>query len=142
MLTKKLKNLRTLNNLTQEELAKQLTISRVRYTNYETGKRSPDLEMLHQIADFYGVTTDYLLGHKVQPYNNTLFTAAVIESKNIDQELEEILQKIQFICSDLVMKSEVLDEITKIALFNALKNVMEMVTRMCELKNQDSSSDR
>ena len=37
------------------------------YQNYETGKRLPTGDFLIKIADFYGVTTDYLLGHETQP---------------------------------------------------------------------------
>ena len=37
------------------------------YQNYETGKRLPTADFLIKIADFYGVTTDYLLGHETQP---------------------------------------------------------------------------
>ena len=41
------------------------------YQNYETGKRLPTAEFLMQIADFYGVTTDYLLGREpAQPEPN------------------------------------------------------------------------
>lgn len=34
------------------------------YQNYETGKRIPTAEILIKLADFYGVTTDYLLGRE------------------------------------------------------------------------------
>lgn len=34
------------------------------YQNYESGKRLPTAEILMQIADFYGVSTDYLLGRE------------------------------------------------------------------------------
>jgi len=37
------------------------------YQNYETGKRLPTAEILMQIADFYGVTVDYLLGREKAP---------------------------------------------------------------------------
>lgn len=40
------------------------------YQNYETGKRMPTAEFLMKLADFYNVTTDYLLGRepKADPY--------------------------------------------------------------------------
>lgn len=34
------------------------------YQNYEAGKRIPTAEILVKLADFYGVTTDYLLGRE------------------------------------------------------------------------------
>lgn len=135
MLTKKLKNLRTIRNLTQAELAKKLEISRVRYNNYETGKRSPDYETLHQIADFFGVTTDYLLGRNEYLVDSKpLSISQIIDFKSVDQELDDLLQKIQSSCTELIFRGEALDEITKTVLFNSLKNVMEMVDKMHELK--------
>lgn len=63
-LGKRLKNLRKSYELTQEKLADALGISRVNYTRYETDKARPDYETLILLADFFDVTTDYLLGRK------------------------------------------------------------------------------
>lgn len=64
MLPDKLKKLRLLKKLTQAELARKLSLSPVRYNQYETGRRTPDYELLITIADFYGVTLDYLLDRR------------------------------------------------------------------------------
>ena len=61
MLHIKLRELRNKLNLTQKEVAEKLGIKRERYTQYEMGKRVPRGEMLIQIANFYNVTTDFLL---------------------------------------------------------------------------------
>lgn len=63
-LGKRLKELRKSYGLTQEKLADALSISRVNYTRYETEKARPDYETLILLADFFDVTTDYLLGRK------------------------------------------------------------------------------
>ncbi len=63
-LGKRLKELRKSYGLTQEKLADALDISRVNYTRYETDKARPDYETLILLADFFDVTTDYLLGRK------------------------------------------------------------------------------
>ena len=57
-----LKSLRTSHNLTQDELAKKLKISRSTIGMYEKGAREPDFETLELIADYFNVDTDYLLG--------------------------------------------------------------------------------
>lgn len=62
-----LKLLRNNKNLSQTALAEKLNIATSRYNNYETGKREPDNEMLKQIADFFEVSTDYLLGTTNDP---------------------------------------------------------------------------
>ena len=62
LLSQKLKELRLNKGLTQIEFAKTFNIANGTVGNWETGKREPDYEMLSRIADFYGVTIDYLLG--------------------------------------------------------------------------------
>lgn len=61
MLNDKIKELRISRNLTQPELAKILGVSRPTVTKYESGEREPDYQMLAKIADYFGVSTDYLL---------------------------------------------------------------------------------
>ena len=63
-LHEKLKELRKLNNLTQEQLALIIKVPRVNYTRYETGKVRPDYETLIKIADFYDVSLDELFDRK------------------------------------------------------------------------------
>ena len=58
----RLKELRTAKKLTQQEIANKLDISRVAYTNWENGNREPNYERLIEFADYYDVSTDYLLG--------------------------------------------------------------------------------
>lgn len=47
---------------TQKELAKEWNISQVTYSNYEKGKREPDIDMLIFIAKYYRTSIDYLVG--------------------------------------------------------------------------------
>lgn len=58
----RLQALREDSDLTQEELAKALSISRTALTNYETGLREPSYSTLIDIADYFNVSLDYLLG--------------------------------------------------------------------------------
>lgn len=62
MFGKRLSALRKQKGLSQYELADRLGYSRGQIANYEQGKREPDYETLRKIADFFDVTTDYLLG--------------------------------------------------------------------------------
>jgi transcriptional regulator with XRE-family HTH domain len=58
----KLRSLRLQRNLTQVTLANQLGLARQGYiSNLETGRKAPSLDLVVQIAGFFGVTTDYLL---------------------------------------------------------------------------------
>lgn len=62
-----LKSLRLSHEFTQQEIADRLGISRGAYANLENGKREPDIATLIFIADLYGVTLDYLVGHEKEP---------------------------------------------------------------------------
>ncbi len=61
---KKLKELRKSENLTQQQLADILGISRVNYTRYETDKVRPDYETIIKLADFYDVSLDEIFDRK------------------------------------------------------------------------------
>lgn len=71
----KLKELRTEKGLTQKELADIFCVSKTTICQYETKKQEPDLTLLKQIAAYFNVTTDYLLGFEnndgTKTYNNT-----------------------------------------------------------------------
>ena len=54
--------LRTEKSATQREMAELLQIKTRSYQNYEGGDRRPDYEGLVALADYFEVTTDYLLG--------------------------------------------------------------------------------
>lgn len=54
--------LRREKGLYQKDLAEYLHLSVSAISNYENGTNDPDLQTLCRIADYYGVTTDYLLG--------------------------------------------------------------------------------
>lgn len=63
--------LRKEKNMSQSETAKYLNISTSALSMYETGNREPNNELLSKLADFFGVSTDYLLGRE-SPKNNSL----------------------------------------------------------------------
>lgn len=65
-----LRHLRDIRNLSQQQVADSLNMSKVGYQNYETGKRRPTFEMLIALADFFDVSIDYLVGRTDNPEIN------------------------------------------------------------------------
>ena len=57
-------DLRTNNHMSQFQLAKVLGIGTSTLGMYETNKRKPSPKVLNKIADYFDVSTDYLLGRK------------------------------------------------------------------------------
>jgi transcriptional regulator with XRE-family HTH domain len=58
----RLKELRKLRKLKQIDVAEVLNCSQGVYSRYESGEREPPFDIIKKMADFYGVTVDYLMG--------------------------------------------------------------------------------
>ena len=68
---KRLKELRKLNTLTQQQLADALGVTKATVSYYEKEERTPSPEMLVRIASVFHVSTDYLLGLLPESYIDT-----------------------------------------------------------------------
>lgn len=58
----RLKELRKARKYKQTDLAEVLSCSQGVYSRYESGEREPPFDIMKKLADFYGVTIDYLMG--------------------------------------------------------------------------------
>jgi len=58
----RIRDLREDKDLTQKQLAEILGMSQTGYSKYETGENDIPTHILIKLADFYGTTTDYILG--------------------------------------------------------------------------------
>ena len=70
----KLQQLRYEQNLSQEDVAKVLNITRQGYSRYERGEREANYETLCKLAELFNVSIDYLLGHSTYYYPDNLKT--------------------------------------------------------------------
>jgi transcriptional regulator with XRE-family HTH domain len=80
----RLKELRERKRLTQSQLAEVLDVSQQAVGKWELDKASPDDNTLIRIANYFGVTTDYLLGYDDKP---TYYTDP--ETALLAQELKD-----------------------------------------------------
>ncbi len=61
IIAKRLSELRKEKGVKQDEIAELLNVKRATVANYETGKRTPDYESIIKLADYYGVSCDYII---------------------------------------------------------------------------------
>ncbi|MGN0409278.1 MAG: helix-turn-helix domain-containing protein [Candidatus Fimousia sp.] len=66
-LPERLVQLQTEHKLLKKDIAEAVGISTMAYYRYESGKRLPDVAILTKLADFYNISTDYLLGRSDDP---------------------------------------------------------------------------
>ncbi|RLJ90165.1 helix-turn-helix domain-containing protein [Planococcus citreus] len=95
MFNKKLQSLRKSKKMTQDELANRLSINRGTYANYERGHRQPDFETLIKIADYFEVTTDYLLGRNEYAHGVSKEEPSVYLQLGLDRDEFESLTAYQ-----------------------------------------------
>lgn len=65
--SERLIRLRKDKGFSQNALAKEIGVSLRTYQDYEYGVREPQVAIFSRIADFYGVTLDYLAGRSDEP---------------------------------------------------------------------------
>ncbi|WLD27617.1 MULTISPECIES: helix-turn-helix domain-containing protein [Clostridioides] len=91
----RIKQLRENMNLSREELSNKINISYSALSKYETNNRFPDKVTLNKIADFFDVSTDYLLGRNKNISNE--------EDEEV-KELVDIIYKLDKEDRDAVLK--------------------------------------
>ena len=67
MYFRRLRDLREDRDLKQTDVAAMLGIRQTVYSRYERGYQNLPLELLLALADYYGVSTDYILGRTNDP---------------------------------------------------------------------------
>jgi len=83
----RLKEMRKHVKITQKELAHTIGIDPSSIGNYEAGHRKPDYETLTKIADYFGVSIDWLLGRTNNPQMSTIEIAV----KGMDPRIQKII---------------------------------------------------
>ncbi len=89
-LPQKLKELRKVNNYTQDYVAAVLGIVRQTYSHYETGRRTPDAEALYKLAGLYNISIDDLM-HLTVDIDREVSYDAPVPSKS-SEDLSEFLE--------------------------------------------------
>ena len=97
----RISELRKQAGMSQFQLAKVLDIATSTLGMYETGKREPSLKVMNRIANYFNVTTDYLLGRPEKKDddaktadiedNDVIFT---YEGRRIPKEDLELIRRI------------------------------------------------
>ncbi|MDQ0873752.1 transcriptional regulator with XRE-family HTH domain [Paenibacillus sp. V4I3] len=105
MFAKRIEQLREREKITQKNLALKLGIARTTYSGYENGAREPDLETLKKIADYFEVSTDFLVGRTDDP--NMYFSEEYKKLHNmIDLNKPEDIKKVKLTYKNMELTNE------------------------------------
>ena len=93
---KRISSLRKKRGLNQEQLATELNVSPSTIAMWETNKRALKDESLTLLADFFNVSTDYLLGRTEDKEKGPTLVAAHLDDDVSEEDMEDILNYIEF----------------------------------------------
>lgn len=89
----RIKELRTKKGLTQAELAKEFNLGRTAVSMWEKKKSYPNLRMLNDLADFFDVSVDYLVGNQT--------VSLTPEVNSLIKRIKELMCEKKFTVKDL-----------------------------------------
>ncbi|MCI2161178.1 MAG: helix-turn-helix transcriptional regulator [Oscillospiraceae bacterium] len=142
------------NNITPYRLSKETGITQATLSRWKTGKTDPSIETLKKIADYFGVSLDYLLGDVSDPLfcldNKKILkeinsyessdekketpTLTKKDERDISKKMQETLAQLEEQQSGLMFDGEPLDNETKELLAISLKNSLELAKKIAKQK--------
>lgn len=103
-LGKRISELRKEKDLTQNGLAEELGITRSSLSLYELDSREPDYDLLKKMADYFGCSTDYLLGKT--PTRKWDTEGLAFSAQDIDGLTDEDIAAVKLIIEGLKAKHQ------------------------------------
>ncbi len=122
----RLKTLRENHNLSQKEFANILNIANSTLSQYESDKRVPSDEVKLQIAKYFNVTTDYLLGNETK---NKEQNSQDKDEKDIAKSMKKLKEQLKDE-QGLMFDGEPLDDTTIELLLEELERQERLVKKI------------
>ena len=95
----RLRSLREKKRITQKELAKLFKIAESTVSMYERGEREPNFEIVNKLANFFGVSIDYLLGRTDDPTppqkSKPYYALTEKDERDIARDLERMMSDLE-----------------------------------------------
>lgn len=118
------------HNKTPYRVYKDTGISQTTLSEWKNGKVTPKADKLQTIAEYFGVTIDYLMGNEQKE------TPALTkkDERDIEKKLNETLEELELSQDGLMFNGEPLDDITKELLIQSIRNGIELSKRIAKEK--------
>lgn len=134
----RIKELREKSGIKQKDMANELGIGLSTLSQYETGKREPDMQTVIKIAKYFNVSVDYLI--RATPESNSADSEKLAEDAEdaelLNKTLNDLLQQQDGV---LFFEGEPMDDETKRLLIASLKNTIRMAKAMNARKKDDNN---
>lgn len=114
------------------DVARGTGITKSTFSDWKNGRSSPKQDKLQKIADFFGVSTDYLRTGLNSEKNETVLTKK--DERDIARELEKTLSSLGDFDNPLMFDGEPLDDETRELLRASLENQIRMAKIIAKQK--------
>lgn len=111
--------------VTAYKVAKEARVTQTALSNWKNGRNTPSTTTLQKIADYFGVTIDYLMTGKKES-NDQKIQLSPKDEKDIARRLENTLAELENSQDALMFSGEPLDEETKELLKVSLENSLRI----------------
>lgn len=112
------KELRKLNKLSQNEIAEKYNIDRTTVGKWESNISTPNVEIIKDLAKYFNVTTDYLLG------NSNIKQLSRKDEIDIQKDLEEMKKDMTKGTLRLSLDGEIVDDEIKQFILDNMENTL------------------
>jgi transcriptional regulator with XRE-family HTH domain len=133
---KRIRLLRRSKGVTQTELGQAIGVGKTTISNYETGYSSPDTETLSKMAQYFNVSTDYLLCQTDDPtprIKAKIATKIDPDNPDIEKNLWEIREGINhYVTAGIITEQSAADLLKK------ARKQLELDVELLKSQNQRS----
>lgn len=129
----RLKELRKQKGLKQKDLAGLIGVSQSTLSEWESEKYQIDNDNLFKLADYFGVSVDYLLGRDSQSVNSDSHNTTI--ESDIQDKLNEVLSQLDAEDADLLFNGESLDPDSRELLAASIERTIRLAKEL-QLKRQ------
>ena len=127
LFSKRLKSLRKEIGKTQDEMSKALKIQRSTYGEYERGRIMPSTDRIKDLADFFGVSTDYLWGKtNFTTHEEKASTISATDVIDVSSIMKLMLDQLKNNNASLKFEGVELDDTSREMLISNIENSMKM----------------
>ncbi len=123
ILNERIRQLRITNKLTSKEFSDIFNISHSSVSLYESGKRTPSISLIVKIAEYFNVSTDYLLGITDTPHSLTSYQNKDIKY-DIAKNIETIVRQMD-ISENIIFNGMLVDDKFMNVLKKSIQNLIE-----------------
>lgn len=121
---------------TQEQMAQLLNVRRSTYGEYERGKIMPPVDKIKILADYFGISVDYLMGNtNIKSHRER----SEYDAYDVSEQMNIILDYLQDHGSLLIFDGESLDNDSRQLLITSLENSLKM-TKLINRKGKSDGS--